>query len=71
MWRDSYQNIASADAKDDHTLVVTLKAKSAPFLSQLAMPGVSIVSEKAVTTKGDGYAEEPVSSGAFVLKKRW
>jgi peptide/nickel transport system substrate-binding protein len=33
------------------------------------MPGVSIVSEKAVTAEGDSYAEEPVSSGAFMLKK--
>jgi peptide/nickel transport system substrate-binding protein len=69
LWSDSYKNIASAEAKDDRTLVVTLKAKSAPFLSQLAMPGISIVSEKAVTAKGDSYAEEPVSSGAFALKQ--
>jgi peptide/nickel transport system substrate-binding protein len=69
LWSDSYKNIASADAKDDRTLVVTLKMKSAPFLSQLAMPGVSIVSEKALMAKGDSYAQEPVSSGAFMLKQ--
>jgi peptide/nickel transport system substrate-binding protein len=69
LWTDSYKNIASAEAKDDHTLVVTLKARSAPFLSTLAMPGISIVSEKAVAAKGDGYAEDPVSSGAFTLKQ--
>jgi peptide/nickel transport system substrate-binding protein len=69
LWSDSYKNIASAEAKDDHTLAVTLKARSAPFLSTLAMPGISIVSERAVTAKGDGYAEDPVSSGAFKLKQ--
>ena len=48
---------------------MTLKAKSAPFLSTLAMPGISILSEKAVTAKGDAYAEEPLASGAFSLKQ--
>lgn len=69
LWADSYKAVATAEAKDDHTLIVTLKTPSAPFLSLLAMPGVSILSEKAVTSEGDAYAEQPVSSGAFTLKQ--
>ena len=43
---------------------------SAPFLSTLAMPGVSILSRKGRASVGEeAYAEKPVSSGAFTVKE--
>ena len=69
LWRDSYSIIAAAEAKDPHTLVVTLKSQSAPFLSQLALPNASVISEKAMKAEGEEkFAEHPVGSGAFSVK---
>ena len=68
LWADTYKVIKTAEAKDDKTLVVTLNQPTAPFLATLAMPGVSILSEKAVTAAGEeAYAEKPMASGAFSL----
>ena len=68
LWADTYKVIKSAEAKDDKTLVVTLNQPTAPFLATLAMPGISILSEKAVTAAGEeAYAEKPMASGAFGL----
>ncbi len=50
--------------------MVTLNQPTAPFLSTLAMPGISIiVQKKAVEADEAGVSEHPVSSGAFVLKE--
>ncbi|NDL65458.1 ABC transporter substrate-binding protein [Acerihabitans arboris] len=69
LWRDSYSVIDKAEAPDPHTLVVTLKTPSAPFLSQLALPNVSILPEKVVKAMGEeAFAETPVGSGAFSVK---
>ncbi len=68
LWSDTYKVIKTAEAKDDRTLVVTLNQPVAPFLATLAMPGISILSEKAVTAAGEeAYAEKPLASGAFGL----
>ncbi|MFD2641448.1 ABC transporter substrate-binding protein [Pseudomonas japonica] len=70
MWADAYKDIADAKAVDAHTLVVTLKSKSVPFLSQLSTANLSIVSKKAMERMGeDAYAQEPVTSGAFRVKE--
>ncbi len=53
LWADTYKVIKSAEAKDDKTLVVTLNQPVVPFLATLAMPGASILSEKAVTSIGE------------------
>jgi peptide/nickel transport system substrate-binding protein len=66
--KDSFKVIKTAEAKDDRTLVVTLDQPITSFLSLLAMPSVSILSQKAVEAAGDeGYAEKPMASGAFSL----
>ncbi|MBD8187526.1 ABC transporter substrate-binding protein [Pseudomonas viridiflava] len=70
LWSDSYKIIDTAVASDPHTLVITLKHRSASFLSQLALPNVSILSEKAMKSLGEeAYAEKPVGSGAFTVKE--
>ena len=68
LWSDSYSIIDSLEAVDDGTLKVTLSTPSAPFLSSLAMPAVSIVSKAAMEEMGaEAYAENPVASGAFTV----
>ncbi|MGE3830346.1 MAG: ABC transporter substrate-binding protein, partial [Parvibaculaceae bacterium] len=68
LWSDTYKVIKTAEATDDKTLVVTLNQPTTPFLATLAMPGISIISEKAVAAVGEeAYAEKPLASGAFSL----
>ncbi|WP_225768249.1 ABC transporter substrate-binding protein [Inquilinus sp. Marseille-Q2685] len=70
LWSDTYKVIKTAEAKDDRTLVVTLTQPMVPFLATLAMPGASIVSEKAMNAMGeDAFAEKPVGSGAFQVEE--
>ncbi|MCE6977016.1 ABC transporter substrate-binding protein [Pseudomonas frederiksbergensis] len=70
LWSDAYKLIDTAKAADPRTLVVTLTTPSVPFLSQLASPTVSVLSQKAMTRMGeDAYAQEPVVSGAFFVKE--
>ncbi|PWC10576.1 diguanylate cyclase [Brenneria roseae subsp. americana] len=70
LWRDSYSIIDKAEAPDPHTLVITLKSPSAPFLSQLALPNASVISEKALKAEGEeAFAEKPMGSGAFSVKE--
>ncbi|NWA31461.1 ABC transporter substrate-binding protein [Pseudomonas sp. C6002] len=68
LWSDPFSLINTAKASDPQTLVVTLKTPAVAFLSQLASPTVSILSEKAMTQMGeDAYSENPVTSGAFTV----
>ncbi|MBB2972985.1 ABC transporter substrate-binding protein [Mesorhizobium sp. RMAD-H1] len=70
LWSDSYKIVETAQAADPQTLVVKLKTPSAPFLSMLALPNVSVLSKKAVEADEEGFAERPTaSSGAFVVKE--
>jgi len=70
LWSDSYKVIETAEATDDKTLVVKLQNPSAPFLSTLALPNVSVLSKKAVEAGEDAFAELPTaSSGAFIVKE--
>lgn len=66
--KDSFKMIKTVEAKDAKTLVITLDQPIAAFLSLLAMPSASILSQKAVEAAGDeGYAQKPMASGAFGL----
>jgi peptide/nickel transport system substrate-binding protein len=71
LWSDSYKIIETAEAADGKTLVVKLTSPSAPFLSTLAMPGASILSQKGLEEAGEeAYGELPVAtSGAFTVKE--
>ncbi|WP_258395402.1 ABC transporter substrate-binding protein, partial [Lonsdalea populi] len=42
LWRDPFMVMDKVEAPDPRTLVITLKAPSVPFLSQLALPNASI-----------------------------
>ncbi|KAA9000660.1 ABC transporter substrate-binding protein [Affinibrenneria salicis] len=70
LWRDPFMIMDKVEAPDAHTLVITLKEPSVPFLSQLALPNASIISKKALTEMGEeAFAEKPVGSGAFSIKE--
>lgn len=70
LWRDSYSIIDTVNAKDPRVLVITLKTSSAAFLSQLALPNASVISQKAMSKQGEeDFAEHPVGSGAFSVKE--
>lgn len=71
LWSDSYKIMDTVEAADDRTLVIKLKTPSAPFLSTLALPNVSVLSKKALEAQGeDAFAEKPTaSSGAFTVKE--
>ena len=71
LWIETYSVMKTIEAKDDKTLVITLKQPAAPFLASLAMPGAAILSEKDVTAQGEeAYGEKPdVTSGAFTVEE--
>ena len=70
LWSDSYKVVDTAVAAGDRTLVVTLKTPSAPFLSTLALPNVSVLSKKAVEADEEAFAISPTAaSGAFTVKE--
>lgn len=70
LWSDSFKVVETAEAEDDRTLVVKLKTPSAPFLSTLALPNVSVISQKGMEALGeDAFAEKPIASGAFIVKE--
>jgi 4-phytase/acid phosphatase/peptide/nickel transport system substrate-binding protein len=63
-------NILSVEAKDDLTVVYTLKDPSVNFPVLLTRPdqNSSVQSPTAVQAKGDDYNRSPVGTGPFVLK---
>jgi len=67
--RGLYTMMSDVTARDDRTVVITLSEAAPAFLSTLAMFASSIVPEAAVTAAGDKFGENPVGSGAFVLKE--
>ncbi|MDQ7246160.1 ABC transporter substrate-binding protein [Dongia sedimenti] len=67
--RALFSPLDQAEAPDPATVVLTLKTPSPPFLATLAMFAASILPEKAVTAAGDKFGEQPVGSGAFVLRE--
>lgn len=68
LWSDTYSVIETATATDAKTLVVKLKNASAPFLSTLALPNISILPKAVLEDIGEeAFAEAPIGSGAFRL----
>jgi peptide/nickel transport system substrate-binding protein len=68
-WGSSYAVVKDAKAADAKTLVITLNQPTAPFLAWLAMPSLGITQKKQVAANEASLNENPVSSGAFILKE--
>lgn len=65
-WAGDAGNMASIDAPDDSTVVITLSAPNASILSILTKRGFSIVPQEVVEEFGD-LRQNPVGSGPFSL----
>jgi peptide/nickel transport system substrate-binding protein len=64
-WESSFRNIQKVEKVDDMTVRITIERPYAPFLANLAMFPVSILSPAAVRRSGDGYDRSPVGTGPF------
>lgn len=68
--RDMLGPIASIEAPDDYTLVVTLEQPSAVFLRNMASGGYLMpLSRRAVEEAGDSYGQNPVGVGPYRFKE--
>ncbi len=64
-WETNFRNIQSVDRVDSYTVRITIDRPYAPFLANLAMFPVSIVSPAAVRKYGADFARHPVGTGPF------
>ena len=64
-WETTFRNIQSVEKVDSLTVRITIERPYAPFLSNLAMFPVSIVSPAAVKRWGPDFAKHPVGTGPF------
>jgi ABC-type transport system substrate-binding protein len=63
------QGIEGLKVVDDHTFEIHLKQPDPRFLYALAIPYASIISKQALKFYGEGFAENPVGSGPFILRE--
>jgi peptide/nickel transport system substrate-binding protein len=64
-WESTFRNIQSVEKVDPYTVRITIERPYAPFLANLAMFPVSIVSPAAVRKWGPAFARHPVGTGPF------
>ena len=64
-WDTTFRNIQSVEKLDPQTVRITIERPYAPFLANLAMYPVSIVSPAAVRRWGADFAKHPVGTGPF------
>ena len=64
-WETTFRNIQSVEKVDAQTVRITIERPYAPFLANLAMFPVSIVSPTAVRRWGADFARHPVGTGPF------
>jgi peptide/nickel transport system substrate-binding protein len=63
------KSVRSIEAKDAHTLVITLSEPYAPLLNVLATHSSYIISPAAVRKWGDDFETHPVGTGPFVFQQ--
>ncbi|QIE56615.1 ABC transporter substrate-binding protein [Pikeienuella piscinae] len=67
-YRGQFASIDSVEAPDDRTVVIRLKNANSGFLHKVcAFNQGWIVSEKAVTEKGEAYKLDPIGTGPFIF----
>ncbi len=69
-WENAFRNIVRVEKVDDLTVRFHITSRYAPFLANMTMFPVSIVSPAAMARLGDGFAEQPVGTGPLRLE-RW
>ncbi len=69
-WENSFKNILKVEKVSDLTVRFHIARRYAPFLANMTMFPVSIVSPAAVERWGDAFAEHPVGTGPFFVE-RW
>ena len=62
-------SVSGITVVDDYTLEIELVEPLTPFISMLAAPGASVVSESAVEEYGDQFGQNVVSAGPFKLEE--
>ncbi len=66
-WEAAFRNVARLEKIDDFTVRLVIERPYAPFLANLAVYGMGMVSPAAVRRWGHGYAQHPVGTGPFRL----
>lgn len=66
-WPSLYRNIQQVEKVDDLTVRITIEQPYSPFLANMAMFPVSIVSPQAVKTYGAEFGDHPVGSGPWMF----
>ena len=67
-WQWALEAVEDIRAKDDYTVVISLKEPWAPFLADISLFSNSIMPEKVFKdAKDDDFANKPLGSGAFML----
>ncbi len=63
-----FQNLKSAEARDDSTLILRLQHSFPPFLGLLSMKYASVVPREAVSFYGKRFRSHPVGTGPYYFK---
>lgn len=67
-WQWAMVDVDKIEAKDDHTVVITLKHPSAPFLANISLFSNAILSaDFAQNASPEKLANEPLGSGPYML----
>jgi len=69
-WENAFKNILSVDATGPMTVRFRIANRYAPFLANMTMFPVSIVSPAAVAQWGDEFPDHPIGTGPYQLE-RW
>jgi len=69
-WENQYKNIVRVEAVSPREVRITIADRYAPFLANMAMFPVGIVSPTAVARWGEAFPDHPVGTGPFLLE-RW
>ncbi len=67
--RGSVTEASGIEVIDGRTLRITIDAPKAYFLAKLTYPTAYVVNRENVTTGGEGWTDDPIGTGPFVLEQ--
>lgn len=69
-WKFALEAVKDVIAKDENTLVITLKEPWAPFLADLAMFNATVTSKAYFEKLGEeGYSQKPLGTGPYYIEE--